>query len=145
MLKSSTINNELNKEKSDKEKEDVKVEVLVEVEEENGMCVSENEIMILSDRIAEHCVGYTGAELKMIIKKAIKYYYHDTNERKSNKEIEIKNKSYNEMENLRINNYPNNSLNKLLFKHFEKAILDVKRSVTLNDIQEFEKWEKEKK
>jgi SpoVK/Ycf46/Vps4 family AAA+-type ATPase len=149
--KSSTIDNKLSKEKSDKEKDDIKIEVEVEVEEENGMCVSENDIMILSDRIAEQCVGYTGAELKMIIKKAIKYYYHDTNEqekeneRKSNKKIENKNESNNEMENLSTNNNQNNVQNKLQLKHFEKAILDVKRSVTLSDIQEFEKWAKEKK
>lgn len=143
--KISTINNELNKEKLDGERDDIKIEV--EVEEENGVYVSENDIMILSDRIAEHCVGYTGAELKMVIKKAIKYCYHDTKE----KENEIKNfddnKNENKIENLEreSNQNQNKSQHKLLFKHFEKAILEVKRSVTLSDIQEFEKWAKEKK
>ena len=146
MRKSSTINNKLNEEKSDKEKDDIKVEV----EEENGMCVSENDIMILSDRIAEHCVGYTGAELKMIIKKAIKHRYHDTKENQNERinfdenKNDNQNEYQNQIENFEIKNNQDKRQNKLEFKHFEKAILDVKRSVTLRDIQEFEKWAKEK-
>jgi SpoVK/Ycf46/Vps4 family AAA+-type ATPase len=147
--KSSTINNELNEKESDKEKDEIEIEV--ELEEENGMCVSENDVMILSDRIAEHCVGYTGAELKMIIKKAIKYYYHDTKDKQKEKinfdenKNNDKNENQNQIENLEIKYNQDKSQNKLDFKHFEKAILDVKRSVTLSDIQEFEKWAKEKK
>ena len=140
----------------------VNIEIGKEVEQNNEMSVSEEEIKILTDRIAQHCVGYTGAEMKMIIKKAITYYYHDNkdkinngDEKKENKKAKEKennnnneNNDNNEItdmnENFKIHKNINKYQQKLKFEYFEKAILDVKRSVTNLDLKEFENWAKEK-
>ena len=123
---------------------DIEIEAVVDnAEEVNRMFVSEEEMMILSDQIAPLCVGYTGAELKMVIKKAFTNYHHD-NEEKENEKEEM-NEIGNESKHLRIESNENEFRHKLKFKYFEKASSDLKRSVTTTDIKEFEKWAKERK
>ena len=87
------------------------IEIGIEVEEIYKMCLSEEKIKILSDRIAEQCVGYTGAEMKMIIKKAITYYYHDNKDKINNGDKEKENKKAKEKENNK--NNENNEINNI--------------------------------
>ena len=123
---------------------------------------------MLSEEVALLCPGFTGAEMKLLMKRSTSHCLNDEknaiteiknkrkneeekNEGKSIKEnnvtntIEENSVGNNEEKNEEKNEENNDFLFILTIKHFTQALLSVSTSVTPEEILEYETWAREKK
>ena len=132
-----------------------------------GNNVSLSGIHKLSESVAFLCVGFTGAEMKLLMKRTILICIeeNENDEENGNNEDMENNKNIEEnKENLEKKEMDENKITILVkevekegdkevencsfilcFHHFQEALLYVRTSVTAADMREYESWSKEKR
>ena len=143
------------------------VEIIKKEKIMQGNNVSLSGIHKLSESVAFLCVGFTGAEMKLLMKRTIliciEENEHDE-ENGSNEDMENNENIEENKENLKLKEMKENTITIsvkevekegdkevenssfiLCFHHFQEALSSVRPSVTAADLREYESWSKEKR
>ena len=115
-----------------------------EKEKNNENNDNDDDDILLIEKVAGLCVGYTGAEMKLVMKKTV-IAHMDERDRKKKLIIDKNNKNNNEKDvNIDLLFNTIIEISKLQFRHFENALSCVRPSVLQIDIDEYNTWAAEK-